>query len=82
MKLEFGNIFCVYGDTENTPKFDQRPDLKKWCAQKRQHITSFNGGQLLDARNRVFVMEMDTYKVDGDTIPIVVSTKIIDINSK
>ena len=67
MKKEFGMNFLVYSQDEHEKYQKGRPTLRDWSASKRDYITKFNNSQLLNARNRVFVIEMDSYKVERES---------------
>ena len=79
MKTKFKEDFLVYSDDEKDPVFSDQQDLHGWCEKKQKHIIKHNNLELLDSRNRVFVLEMQTYQFDAEkTVRIVVSNKTLE----
>ena len=64
MKEEFGPDFAVYSDDDKDEIFNQHPNLRDWSQRKRNHITKLNNSELLDARNKVFVLELDEFQFE------------------
>ena len=65
MRKEFKDEFPVYSDNDDVPVFKENLNLKEWSEKKRTHIIQFNDSQLLDLRERVFVVETEQYQFDS-----------------